>query len=52
MPLFEYTARNVTNGQIQKGQVDLKSKEEVSAVNSNSGIGLLPEFRAHAVRPY
>jgi type IV pilus assembly protein PilC len=31
MPLFEYTARNVTNGQIQKGQVDLKSKEEVSA---------------------
>ena len=31
MPLFEYTARNAANGQIQKGQVDLKSKEEVSA---------------------
>src|SRR5215212_11269379 len=31
MPLFEYTARNATNGQIQKGQVDVKSKEEVSA---------------------
>src|ERR671926_412814 len=31
MPLFEYTARNVTNGQIQKGQVDVKSKEDVSA---------------------
>ena len=31
MPLFEYTARNSANGQIQKGQVDVKSKEEVSA---------------------
>ena len=31
MPLFEYTARNAANGQIQKGQVDLKSKEEVTA---------------------
>ena len=31
MPLFEYTARNSANGQIQKGQVDLKSREEVSA---------------------
>ena len=31
MPLFEYTARNAANGQIQKGQVDVKSKEEVSA---------------------
>jgi len=31
MPLFEYTARNPTNGQIQKGQVDLASKEEVTA---------------------
>src|SRR5215213_3246852 len=31
MPLFEYTARNAANGQIRKGQVDLKSKEEVSA---------------------
>jgi type IV pilus assembly protein PilC len=31
MPLFEYTARNAANGQIQKGQVDVKSREEVSA---------------------
>ena len=31
MPLFEYTARNSANGQIQKGQVEVKSKEEVSA---------------------
>ena len=31
MPLFEYTARNAANGQIQKGQVEVKSKEEVSA---------------------
>src|SRR3954452_23743260 len=31
MPLFEYTARNATNGQIQKGQVDVKSKDEVVA---------------------
>ena len=31
MPLFEYTARNAANGQIQKGQVDAKSREEVSA---------------------
>jgi type IV pilus assembly protein PilC len=31
MPLFEYTARNAANGQIQKCQVDVKSKEEVSA---------------------
>jgi type IV pilus assembly protein PilC len=31
MPLFEYTARNAANGQIQKGQVDVKSKEEVAA---------------------
>src|SRR3954463_5520622 len=31
MPLFEYTARNAANGQIQKGQVDVKSKEEVTA---------------------
>src|SRR5918995_1574739 len=31
MPLFEYTARNSANGQIQKGQVDVKTREEVSA---------------------
>ena len=31
MPLFEYTARNAANGQIQKGQVEVKSREEVSA---------------------
>src|SRR5918998_740623 len=31
MPLFEYTARNSANGQIQKGQVEVKTREEVSA---------------------
>jgi type IV pilus assembly protein PilC len=31
MPLYEYTARNPTSGQIEKGQVDVASKEEVSA---------------------
>src|ERR687893_2734301 len=31
MPLFEYTARNAANGQIQKGQLDVKTREEVSA---------------------
>jgi len=30
MPLFEYTARNNANGQIQKGQLDVPSKAEVS----------------------
>jgi type IV pilus assembly protein PilC len=31
MPLFEYTARNTSNGQIQKGQLDVASKDEVNA---------------------
>jgi type IV pilus assembly protein PilC len=31
MPVFEYTARNPANGQIQKGQLEVASKEEVSA---------------------
>jgi type IV pilus assembly protein PilC len=31
MPLFEYTARNAANGQIQKGQVELQTREDVSA---------------------
>src|SRR5688572_33406374 len=31
MPLFEYTARKSANGQIQEGQVEVKSREEVSA---------------------
>jgi type IV pilus assembly protein PilC len=31
MPLYEYTARNTSNGQIQKGQLDVASKDEVSA---------------------
>ena len=30
MPMFEYTARNATTGQIQKGQLDVPSKDEVS----------------------
>ena len=29
MPVFEYTARNPQSGQIQKGQVDLPTREEV-----------------------
>ncbi len=31
MPLFEYTARNTSNGQIQKGQLEVANKDEVSA---------------------
>ena len=31
MPLYEYTARNPANGQIQKGQVDVASRDEVTA---------------------
>jgi type IV pilus assembly protein PilC len=31
MPLFEYTARNTTNGQIQKGQLDAPSRDEVNS---------------------
>ena len=31
MPMFEYTARNTQNGQIQKGQLDVPSKDEVGA---------------------
>jgi type IV pilus assembly protein PilC len=31
MPLFEYTARNTSNGQIQKGQLEVASKDEVNA---------------------
>ena len=30
MPMFEYTARNAANGQIQKGQLDVPSQAEVS----------------------
>jgi type IV pilus assembly protein PilC len=30
MPMFEYTARNAANGQIQKGQLDVASQAEVS----------------------
>jgi type IV pilus assembly protein PilC len=29
MPMFEYTARNAATGQIQKGQLDVPSKDEV-----------------------
>jgi type IV pilus assembly protein PilC len=31
MPMFEYTARNAANGQIQKGQLDVSTKDEVGA---------------------
>src|SRR5580765_2157848 len=31
MPMFEYTARNATTGQIQKGQLDAPTKDEVGA---------------------
>ena len=30
MPMYEYTARNAANGQIQKGQLDVPSQSEVS----------------------
>ena len=30
MPMFEYTARNTANGQIQKGQLDVSSQADVS----------------------
>ena len=30
MPMFEYTARNAANGQIQKGQLDAPSQSEVN----------------------
>ena len=31
MPMYEYTARNAANGQIQKGQLDVSSQSEVSS---------------------
>jgi type IV pilus assembly protein PilC len=31
MPMYEYTARNATTGQIQKGQLDVPSQAEVSS---------------------
>ena len=31
MPLFEYTARNPSTGQIQKGQLDVPSKDDVTS---------------------
>jgi type IV pilus assembly protein PilC len=31
MPIFEYTARNATNGQIQKGQLDVGSRDDVNS---------------------
>jgi type IV pilus assembly protein PilC len=31
MPMFEYTARNAQTGQIQKGQLDVPSRDEVGA---------------------
>jgi type IV pilus assembly protein PilC len=31
MPLFEYTARNTTNGQIQKGQLEVASRDDVNS---------------------
>ena len=31
MPMYEYTARNATTGQIQKGQVDVPSRDDVGA---------------------
>ena len=31
MPLFEYTARNPQTGQIQKGQLDVPSKDDVTS---------------------
>ena len=31
MPMFEYTARNASTGQIQKGQLDVQSRDDVTA---------------------
>ena len=31
MPIFEYTARNTTNGQIQKGQLEVASRDDVNS---------------------
>src|SRR5688500_2712094 len=31
MPIFEYTARNTTNGQIQKGQLEVGSRDDVNS---------------------
>jgi type IV pilus assembly protein PilC len=31
MPMFEYTARNASSGQIQKGQLDVASRDDVTA---------------------
>ena len=31
MPLYEYTARNATNGQIQKGQLDVATRDDVNS---------------------
>ena len=31
MPMFEYTARNGSTGQIQKGQLEVQSKDDVNA---------------------
>ena len=31
MPMFEYTARNASTGQIQKGQLEVQSKDDVNA---------------------
>jgi type IV pilus assembly protein PilC len=31
MPMYEYTARNAANGQIQRGQLDVSSQSEVSS---------------------
>ena len=31
MPIFEYTARNAATGQIQKGQLDVPSEDDVIA---------------------
>ena len=38
MPLFEYTARNAANGQIQKGQVEVKSQGTFDRLDADFAI--------------
>ncbi len=46
MPMFEYTARNAATGQIQKGQLDAPSKDEVGAYLRKNRLILVKFARA------
>ena len=45
MPLFEYTARHATSGQMQRGQLDVASRDEVSAYLRKNRLILVGELR-------